>query len=104
MKKMLLMFIMFIMLIPLISCQKLDETTFSPIDLKSEYAVDPIGIDTDSPRFTWVLPANSDVRKQGAYQVLVGSNSLELIKRKSLVWDSGKIASDHLNLQTNIQT
>ena len=74
----------------LVSCQKSDKTKYSPIDLKCEYAVNPTGVDTDAPRFTWRLPANSGVNMQERYQVLVGAKSSEITKGKSLVWDSGK--------------
>lgn len=78
----------------LISCKKSDKTKFSPIDLRCEYSVNPLGIDSDMPRFTWLLPANSGVKKQLYYQLLVGTKSSEIVKGKSLVWDSGKTASD----------
>ena len=78
----------------LISCQKSAKTTFSPMDLKCEYAFNPLGVDTDTPRLGWLLSANSGVKKQGFYQVLVGTNSSEIAEGKSLVWNSGKTASD----------
>lgn len=81
-------------MVSLIASQKSDKTKFSPIDLRCEYAVNPIGIDTDAPRFTWLLPANSEVKKQGGYKVFVGTKSSEIAKGKSLLWDSGKTASD----------
>jgi len=77
-----------------ISCQKSDKAKFSPVDLKCEYAKSPMGIDTDAPRFTWRIPVNSNVKKQGYYQIIVGTNSSETKRGKSLVWDSGKTASD----------
>jgi alpha-L-rhamnosidase len=78
----------------LVSCQKSDKTTFSAIDLRCEYAINPMGIDTNVPRFTWRLPANSGVKMQDYYQVLVGTESAEIAIGKSLVWDSGKLKSD----------
>jgi len=91
MKKILLIVVS---MVSLIACQKSDKTKFSPIDLRCEYAINPIGIDTDVPRFTWLLPANSEVKKQRDYQVFVGTTSSEISKGKSLLWDSGKTASD----------
>ena len=91
MKKILLIVVS---MVSLIACQKSDKTKFSPIDLRCEYAINPIGIDTDAPRFTWLLPANSEVKKQRDYQVFVGTTSSEISKGKSLLWDSGKTASD----------
>ena len=91
MKKILLIVVS---MLSLMSCQKSDKTKFSPIDLRCEYAISPMGIDTDVPRLTWILPATSEVKKQGNYQVFVGTTSSEITKGKSLLWDSGKIASD----------
>jgi alpha-L-rhamnosidase len=81
-------------IISLASCQKNDKTKYSPIDLRCEHSVNPLGIDTDAPRFTWFLSTSSGVKKQGYYQLLVGTNSSEIAQGKSLVWDSGKTESD----------
>ncbi|MFQ3325376.1 MAG: alpha-L-rhamnosidase [Salibacteraceae bacterium] len=86
--------IILIGMLSLVSCQKSDQTTYSPIDLRCEYAVNPNGIDTDAPRFTWRLPTNSGVKMQGYYQVLVGTEATEIAMGNTLVWDSGKIKSD----------
>lgn len=83
-----------ILIMFLISCHKGDKKKISPIDLKCEYAVNPIGIDADAPRFTWLLPADSDVKKQSSYQILVNMDSSDITKSKSLVWDSEIVESD----------
>jgi len=83
-----------IVIMSLVSCHKSENTRFSPSDLKCEYAADPNGIDTDVPRFTWLLPANSGVKKQSGYQIFVSRDSSNIAERKSLVWNSGKIKSD----------
>ena len=86
--------ILFLIVLIIFSC---DRNKYAPVDLKTEYSVNPLGIDTDFPRFSWKLPENSNVKTQLFYQVLVTENVMDLKKSKSIVWDSGKIKSD-LNL------
>ncbi|EQD30228.1 alpha-L-rhamnosidase, partial [mine drainage metagenome] len=66
-------------------------TTLIPTDLRCEFLVEPLGIDTPRPRFIWVLevadPARRGVR-QTAYQIVVTDDA------GGLAWDSGRIASD----------
>lgn len=57
-------------------------------DLRTEYAVNPIGIDTLVPRLSWVITDPERGQLQRAYQVVV-SDPFE-----RLVWDSGKVISD----------
>ena len=52
-------------------------------DLRCEFRVDPLGIDTSRPRLSWVLESKDRGARQTAYQVVVAG-----------IWDSGKIASD----------
>ncbi|MCX6625338.1 MAG: alpha-L-rhamnosidase, partial [Acidobacteria bacterium] len=53
-----------------------------PTGLQCEYAVDPLGLDTRTPRFSWQLSPGM----QSAWQVLVASGEQTL-------WDSGKVVS-----------
>ena len=82
--------------------------------LRCEYRENPLGIDAEKPRLSWVIadcgPLIADVRsgntevrdprseirgqKQTAYQILVASSEELLKKDKGDLWDSGKVASD----------
>ena len=67
--------------------------------LRCEYLTDPLGIDVEHPRLSWVLEepdSKPEVRaqKQTGYQVLVASTPELLEKNQSDCWDSGKVASD----------
>ena len=62
--------------------------------MRCEYAVNPVGIDTRSPRFGWVLEASGRGRTQSAYQVQAARSVGDLQKGKYLLWDSGKVSSD----------
>ena len=86
--------VLVVSMVSLIACQKyVHKTKFSPIELRCEYAINPIGVDTDAPRFTWKLSASSQIKAQSFYQLFVSTNSSDLTSNKSLVWDSGKIKS-----------
>jgi hypothetical protein len=49
------------------------ETKASPYDLRCEYLTNPLGIDVETPRFSWKQADPDHVRgqKQTAYQVMV---------------------------------
>lgn len=62
-----------------------------------EYRENPLGLDTQKPRFSWVLSSDKRAQRQTAYQILVSSSAENLSKNKADAWDSGKIASDQTN-------
>jgi alpha-L-rhamnosidase len=65
--------------------------------LRCEFLKDPLGIDAQQPRLSWVLGADKHgPRSQGqsAYQILVASNRNELDAGQGNLWDSGKVTSD----------
>jgi len=73
--------------------------TITPQDLRCEYLVNPLGVDTRIPRLSWkseVRGLKSEVRglKQTAYQILVASSEELLKKDSGDLWDSGKVESD----------
>jgi alpha-L-rhamnosidase len=70
-----------------------------PTDLRCEYLVNPLGVDTRVPRLSWrseVRDQKAEIRglKQTAYQILVASSEELLKQDKGDLWDSGKVASD----------
>ncbi|HHV99352.1 MAG TPA: family 78 glycoside hydrolase catalytic domain, partial [Clostridiaceae bacterium] len=58
--------------------------------LRVEYKTNPIGIDVEKPRFSWIMESDTRGQKQTAYQILV-STSPDV---NGDVWDSGKVNSD----------
>src|SRR6185369_12610934 len=62
--------------------------------LRCEYLKNPLGIDTASPRLSWILDSDERGEKQTAYQILVASSAEELKKDSGDLWDSGKVVSD----------
>jgi len=66
----------------------------SSVDLRCEYLVDPLGIDSKNPRLSWKLESDQRGQRQMAYQVLVASSHAKLDKNIGDLWDSGKVESD----------
>src|SRR5258706_14946235 len=65
-----------------------------PTDLRCDYAVSPLGVDSQNPRLFWKLAASGRSRKQTAYQILVASSERTLTRDHGDLWDSGKVDSD----------
>ncbi|MFN8207670.1 MAG: glycoside hydrolase family 78 protein [Bacteroidales bacterium] len=70
-----------------------NEKTAAPLLLKTEYSVNPLGLDTPQPRFSWALNDSSREAHQTAYQVLVASSQEILARDEGDQWNSGKIKS-----------
>ena len=72
-------------------------STVSPVrvtTLRSEYAVNPLGLDTPQPRLSWILESARRGERQTAYQVLVAESREALDADRGDLWDSGRVESD----------
>jgi alpha-L-rhamnosidase len=69
----------------------------SPVALRSEYLVNPEGMDVLSPRLSWELESEERGQRQAAYRVLVASSPELLEKNRGDLWDTGKVSSDQTN-------
>jgi alpha-L-rhamnosidase len=65
-----------------------------PTQLVCEYLANPIGIDTERPRFSWVLESDARDVRQSAYQILVAGSENTLDDDVGDYWDSGIVESD----------
>ncbi|GGB19368.1 alpha-L-rhamnosidase [Mucilaginibacter rubeus] len=63
--------------------------------LKSEYLVNPIGIDNTHPRLTWLMNDKAQGAAQSAYQLFVGTDSVAVVTSKGNAWATTKIASSN---------
>ncbi|MBC8231933.1 family 78 glycoside hydrolase catalytic domain [bacterium] len=70
------------------------ENTLAPLELKCEYAVNPLGVDVAQPRFSWEVSSSQRGQIQSAYQILVASSEEQLNANIGDKWDSGKVTSD----------
>ena len=66
----------------------------SPVGLTCEYKKNPLGIDSQSPRLSWLIEAGSqrDIL-QTAYEIRVSKTRQGLGNKADLIWESGKINS-----------
>ena len=61
--------------------------------LKVDYRINPVGIDDDSPCFSWQMISEEKDKGQSAYRIRVAESG-ENLKKGQCVWDSGKVKSD----------
>lgn len=69
---------------------------FAATALKTEYLINPIGLDNPNPRFTWQMADTRTGAKQTAFRLMLGTDSLALAQGKVNTWTTGW-------LQTNAQ-
>ncbi len=68
--------------------------TMTPLELKCEYLINPLGIDVVQPRFSWILESAKRGCMQTAYQLLLASSEEKLRNDIADKWDSKKVSSD----------
>lgn len=64
-----------------------------PADLRCDYAVQPLGVDSAVPRLFWKLESSGRNQKQTAYQILAASSAALLASGRGDLWDSGRVSS-----------
>ena len=63
------------------------------LNLKTENLVNPLGIDTAEPRFSWQLQSEAKGVLQTSYRIIVASSAELLSKNQGDLWDSGIVSS-----------
>lgn len=63
-------------------------------DLRCDYVVNPLGVDSVPPRLFWKLEGSKNGERQTAYQILVATSEKNLRANQGDLWDSGKVLSD----------
>lgn len=97
MKKYLPLLLFFV--IPFSNAPAYAHGAISPTDLKTEWMVNPLGVDVLKPGLSWVLTSSERGQSQLGYQILVASSEASLAADNGDVWNSGHINSGE---QTNI--
>ena len=87
MKKVLIMLVAMLSLTASAAKKKEVKPLVSVTNLRVENLRNPLGIDTDKPRFSWMTSSDQQDVKQTAYQIVVNGDDGEL-------WNSGKVTSD----------
>jgi alpha-L-rhamnosidase len=62
-------------------------------NLRCEYLVNPLGIDSLNPRLGWIIDPSRRGEEQSAYRILVASSQKLLDNDEDDLWDSGKVKS-----------
>lgn len=63
------------------------------VNLKVENQINPLGIDTEQPRFSWQLVSKKSGIQQDEYYIMVAESPKKLNQEKDLIWNSGRIKS-----------
>ena len=66
----------------------------TPVDLRCDYATNPLGVDAPQPRLFWKLQGGGQNQKQTAYEILAAASEKNLASDAGDLWSSGKIISD----------
>ena len=66
----------------------------APIELLVNGASNPLAIDREATRFTWMSQGAARGETQTAYRILVASTAAHLARAQADSWDSGKVESD----------
>lgn len=68
-------------------------------NLEVEHLTNPIGLDRENPRFSWIYDDDTRGAGQTAYRIIVSDNRENLENEESNLWDSGKVNNtDILNI------
>jgi len=65
-----------------------------PVELRCDYAVTPLGVDSASPRLFWKLAGSGHDQLQSAYEILAATSATKLAQGEGDLWASGKVDSD----------
>jgi hypothetical protein len=69
------------------------QTGLAPYDLRCDYAVNPLGVDSAAPRLSWRLAGAAPGLRQTAFEITASKSSPATFLGKT-EWDSGKVDSD----------
>ena len=65
-----------------------------PTQLRYEYLINPLGIDTPRPRLSWQMDEIRRGARQSAYRIIVADSEQALTEERASIWDSGKVTSN----------
>jgi len=67
--------------------------TLRPANLRCEYLTNPLGIDTRTPRLSWIVESDENGQAQSAYRITAASSEASLAAGTHDLWDSGVVRS-----------
>jgi alpha-L-rhamnosidase len=95
-RPMLIVWVLFVSvsLLGLSQCGKPLPSDVHVMSLRCEYLVDPLGIDADAPRMSWILDSVTRGQGQTAYRILAAGSKEKLGADHGDLWDSGRVESN----------
>ncbi len=66
------------------------------IDLKVEHLIDPLAIETATPRLSWKITSTEKNTQQSEYEIRVGTDKTSLNKGKDLVWKNHTVTDQSI--------
>jgi alpha-L-rhamnosidase len=75
-------------------CFLFGESPLRPANLTCEYLVNPLAIDSATPRLGWQFFATAKDQSQSAYEIIVSDEAAAAGGAEGNVWRSGKVRSD----------
>lgn len=72
----------------------LSAQTFTPVQLSCEYQTDPVGIQSETPRFSWQVKSLERSFVSAGYEIWLAESRTSLEKGQNLLWKSVKSASE----------
>lgn len=82
-------------LVFIVSCSCSREKNSMVQNMTVELCSNPLGLDVPHPRLSWQLKANVNNVRQKAYQIMVATSPDGLNSGHNVVWNTGKVNSDH---------
>ncbi len=90
--------LLLILLLFLFACNKSQDIRVE--DLRVEYMINPIGVDTHVPRFSWQLVSRERNVNQQACRIIVAETLSDINNEDGAIWDSDKLISgDAVNIE-----
>jgi alpha-L-rhamnosidase len=68
----------------------------APAELRCEHLASPLGVDCPNPRLSWRIDDRRQDARQTAYQLVVGVDSLEVLRGMGKVWQSERRETDDI--------
>ena len=84
------LFVLILIICLVDSCKQKENPGSIVTNLRTEYTINPTGIDNPMPQFSWIVSDERPGACQTAYRLLVATSTDLLEESKADLWDSGK--------------
>ena len=76
----------------ILACHPFPRKAVKPADLKCEYLDEPVGMDREHPRFSWIIKSEMNDILQSAFEIMVSKGDSGFAD-PNIVWYTGKVTS-----------